>query len=391
MRWLFLLLTNQLAQPIVDSVMPIALQNINIMDSRGMIIASGHTHRINTFHKGAKDVINSAQTVEIYPSDLEQYTGSLPGLNMPIILNAKVIGVVGISGHPDQVRDLARMVKMVTELILQQEVMQEEIRSQSQLRENFATLLLSDHATMSHDKLLQTGKLLKFDMDLPRLVFVLDGKPLLDLAFAAFGLSDLVSSRARENIIQLISNLPYINSQDLVVFIEDKLIILKHFETNGTKVPYKTWGLELCKRLNPTNIPLKLGVGSLVMHYTALSQSYQEALFVLHGDNDINSIPSIYDFDVLSAYLLQKLNIMTPCQPLQFLKGKLDENLIRKYDMKNTVSHLLHHNLSITNTAKSLFIHRNTLLFRLAKLKDVTGLDPCHFLNHAFLCKIIFE
>lgn len=386
-----MLLTNQLAQPIVDSVMPIALQNINIMDSRGMIIASGHTHRINTFHKGAKDVISSAQTVEIYPSDLEQYTGSLPGLNMPIVLNDQVIGVVGISGHPDEVRALARMVKMVTELILQQEVMQEEIRSQFQLRENFATLLLSEHANSNHDKLLKTGKLLKFDLDLPRLVFVIDSKPLLDLAYDTYGLNDLVSSRARENIVQLISNLPHTTSQDLVVFIEDKLIILKHFETKTSESLYKTWGSALLERLNPANVMVKLGLGSLVIHYTALSQSYQEALFVLHRDNSPNTLPSIYDFDILSAYLLTKLNLIEPCQPLEVIKEKLDENLTRKYDMKNTIIHLLHNNLSITNTAKSLFIHRNTLLFRLSKLKDATGLDPCRFLNHAFLCKIIFE
>lgn len=361
------------------------------MDNRGIIIASGHTHRINTFHQGAKAVIHSAQTVEIYPSDLEHYTGALPGLNMPIVLNDQVIGVVGISGHPDEVRNLARMVKMVTELILQQEVMQEEIRSQSQLRENFATLLLSDHADMNHDKLLQTGKLLKFELDLPRLVFVLDSKPLLDLAFTTYGLNDLVSSRARDNLIQLISAPPYINDQDLVVFIEDKLIILKHFKEKDTIASYKAWGQILLKKLNPTNISLKLGIGSLVMHYTALSHSYQEALFILQGDNDTNSIPNIYDFDILSAYLLQKLNTIEPCTALEFFRDKLDENLIRKYDMKNTVSHLLQNNLSITHTAKSLFIHRNTLLFRLSKLKDATGLDPCRFLNHAFLCKIIFK
>ncbi len=371
--------------------MPIALQNINIMDSQGMIIASGHTHRINTFHKGAKDVIHSGQTVEIFPKDLEQYTGSLPGLNMPIVLNDQVIGVVGISGHPDEVRNLARMVKMVTELILQQEVLQEEIRSQFQLRENFATLLLSDHATSNHDKLVKTGALLKFQLDLPRLVFVIHSQPLLDMAFDTYGLNDLVSSRAKENLIQLISVPPYITDQDLVVFIENKLIILKHFETNLPETLYKKWASDLLERLNPSNILLQQGVGSLAAHYTGLSQSYQEALFSLHRDNKQNPIPSIYDFDILSAYLLKKLDTSTLCHPLQLIQEKLDLNLTRKYDMKNTVIHLLNNNLSITDTAKSLYIHRNTLLFRLNKLKDATGLDPCRFLNHAFLCKIIFE
>jgi len=383
-----LLLTSSLAQPIVDNVMAIAQQNINIMDNRGVIIGSGHKHRINTFHKGAKDVINSAQTVEIYPDDLDQYTGSLPGLNMPIVLNGQVLGVVGISGHPDKIRDIARMVKMVTELILEQEVLREEIRSQFQLRENFAALLLSDHANTNHDKLLKTAKLLKYELDLPRLVLVIDIQPILDLAFDTYGLNDLVSSRARERLVQLISNPPHVNPQDLVVFIEDRLIILKHFQNDSPEIAYKTWGMDLITLLNS---PVRVGLGSLVMGYEALSQSYQEALFALHSSSTQNTVFTIHDFDILSAYLVKQINTRESCQPLQWIRAKLSTGLTRKYDIKNTVVTLLNNNMNITSTAKSLYIHRNTLLFRLGKLKETTGLDPCRFFNHALLCKILFE
>lgn len=386
-----MLLTSSLAQPIVDNIIPIAQQNVNIMDSRGVIIASGHKHRINTFHQGAKDVINNVQTVEIFPDNLEQYTGSLPGLNMPIVLHGQVIGVVGISGHPDQVRDIARMVKMVTELILEQEVLQVEARSQFQLRENFAALLLSDHASTNYDKLLKTAKLLKYELDLPRLVLVVDIQPLLDHAHENFGLNDLVSSRTRESIVKLISNPPHINSQDLVVFIEDRLIILKHFEYKTWETIYKSWASNLLTLLNEGNVPLRLGLGSLVMDFTALGQSYQEALFALNISSRQNPLATIHDFDILSAYLVKKMNAKEPCQPLQMIKAKLTICLVRKYDMKNTIVSLLNNNMNITTTAKSLYIHRNTLLFRLRKFKEITDLDPCRFLNHAILCKMLFE
>ncbi len=386
-----LLLTSNLAQPIVDHIMPIAQQNINIMDSRGVIIASGHKHRINTFHQGAKHVINSLQIVEIFPGDLDQYTGSLPGLNMPIVLHDQIIGVVGISGHPDKVRDIARMVKMVTELILEQEVLQEEVRSQFQLRENFAALLLSDHASTNYDKLLKTAKLLKYDLSLPRLVLVVDIGPLLNHAHKNFGLNDLVSSRTRESIMKLLSDPSHITHQDLVVFIEDKLIILKHFEYKTWELSYKTWAYDLLKQLNTMNLPLCLGLGSLAMEYTALGQSYQEALFALHMATKQAPLAAIHDFDILSSYLIKEMNAKEPCQPLQIIKAKLTTGLTRKYDMKNTIISLLNHNMNITSTAKSLYIHRNTLLFRLKKFKEITGLDPCGFLNHAILCKILFE
>ncbi|WP_236639446.1 sugar diacid recognition domain-containing protein [Pelosinus sp. UFO1] len=386
-----LLLTSSLAQPIVDNIMPIARQNINIMDSQGMIIASGQKHRINTFHKGAKEVINNAQIVEIFPDNLDQYTGSLPGLNMPIVSNGQVIGVVGISGHPDKVRDLARMVKMVTELIIEQEALQEEVRSQYQLRENFAALLLSDHANTNYDKLLKTAKLLKYELDLPRLVLVIDIQPILDLAHKNYGCNDLVSSRARENIVNLISAPPYVTAQDLVVFIEDRLIVLKHFEHKTWEIDYQSWGSDLLQLLRENNIALRLGLGSLVMSYAALGQSYQEALFALNSLNSNNTLATIHDFDILSAYLIKKINITETCQSLQVIKAKLTSNLVRRYDMKNTIVSLLNNNMNISTTAKNLYIHRNTLLFRLKKFKETTGLDPCSSFNHAMLCKILFE
>jgi len=388
-----LILTNVLAQQIVNSIIPIAQNNINIMDSQGIIIGSGQTQRLNTFHRGAQDAIEHNKTIEIYPNDLDQYSGSYPGLNMPIVLNGQVIGVVGITGHPDKVRDTARVVKMVTELILEQEMLLEEARSQHHFKENFAAILLSDNADASHAKLLKEAKLLKYNLMLPRVVVVINIQPLLDLAFDTFGVNDLVAARTRENTMQLITKPPHMDQQDFAVFIEDKLILLKHFPAETTEAVCRDWGSNLSALLSlNAQKPVTIGLGSLAANYTGLGQSYQEAQFALANSQGKNALSTIYDFDILSSYLVEKINQNDePCQPLEAIKTKLNIGLTKKYDMKNTVVSLLNNNLNLTSTAKSLYIHRNTLLFRLKKLTEETGLDPCRFINHAFLCKILFE
>ncbi len=388
-----MLLTSDLAQQIVDSIMHSAQQNINIMDSRGIIIGSGHKHRIDTFHKGAKDAISSGQIVEIHQNELALYPGALPGLNMPIILNEQIIGVVGISGDPDDVRDTAKMVKMVTELILEREILREEFRSQSQLQEHFATLLLSDQASANYDKLSQTAKILQYHLELPRTVLAADVNPILEQAFHDFGLNGLVSVRTKESLLQLLINSPTITAQDLPVFVENKLIILKHFPAGTSEVVQRQWEESLYELLhsNSNQAPLCIGLGSLTQDYTELNQSYQEALFSLQSCTATNPVSAIYDFDTLTAYLIAKIRNTEACQPLDGTKAKLQNGFSRKYDMKNTVVCLLNNHLNITSTAKALFIHRNTLLFRLEKLKEATGLDPCRYLNHAILCKIIFD
>ena len=75
-----MILTNTLAQQIVDNIMPIVQKNINIMDNQGIIIGCGQKKRMNTFHQGARDAIDKIQTIKIYPSDLDQYSGSSPSL-----------------------------------------------------------------------------------------------------------------------------------------------------------------------------------------------------------------------------------------------------------------------------------------------------------------------
>ena len=42
----------------------------------------------------------------------------------------------------------------------------------------------------------------------------------------------------------------------------------------------------------------------------------------------------------------------------------------------DTLKKFFDNNLSITKTAKALYVHRNTLLYRLENIKKITGLDP---------------
>ena len=91
------MLPDDIAQKIVDATMSIIEnKNVNIMNNEGIIIASGEKHRINTYHKGAHDVITSSKTIEIYPEELDRFPGARQGINMPIKIGEKTAGVVGV-------------------------------------------------------------------------------------------------------------------------------------------------------------------------------------------------------------------------------------------------------------------------------------------------------
>ena len=48
-------------------------------------------------------------------------------------------------------------------------------------------------------------------------------------------------------------------------------------------------------------------------------------------------------------------------------------------DLVNTCLHLLNNDLNVSRTAEELYMHRNTLIYRVKKLKKMTGLDVCTF------------
>jgi len=110
------LLTKDQANLIVQKLMADIPYNINIMNERGYIIASGKNHRIGQRHRGAERAIKQMQMVEVFKdTSLEKR-----GTNEPIILNGELLGVVGISGEPEEVRPFTKLVKSIVLLLVEE-------------------------------------------------------------------------------------------------------------------------------------------------------------------------------------------------------------------------------------------------------------------------------
>ena len=85
------------AMRIVTDLSDIVGQQINMMDENGLIIASTDPDRLGMVHGGSLKVLEGKLTSLIIHSD-DEYPGSRPGLNLPIEIDGKYIGVIGITG-----------------------------------------------------------------------------------------------------------------------------------------------------------------------------------------------------------------------------------------------------------------------------------------------------
>lgn len=114
------MLTKQLADEIVEQTMIRLKRNLNVMDTNGMILASGEKIRINKIHEGAAFVAKTEEVLWITEENLAEWHGTKPGVNMPIHFQQQLVGVIGITGNPVDLREIATLVQLTTEMMVHQ-------------------------------------------------------------------------------------------------------------------------------------------------------------------------------------------------------------------------------------------------------------------------------
>ncbi|MEZ1314694.1 sugar diacid recognition domain-containing protein [Pseudomonas fluorescens] len=137
-------LDHDLAQDIVDRAMAILPYNVNVMDSQGLILGSGEPERVNTRHEGAQLVLANERVVEIDVQTAMHLKGVQPGINLPLWLDQRLIGVLGITGEPELLRTYAELVRMTAEMLVAQRNQQTEQQWRRQRCDDLLALLLSE-------------------------------------------------------------------------------------------------------------------------------------------------------------------------------------------------------------------------------------------------------
>ncbi|MEK4873414.1 sugar diacid recognition domain-containing protein [Bacillus sp. FSL W8-0102] len=113
-------LSTNLASKIISEVQQVMKEDIILVDTKGIIISSTEKSRIGTFHEGATIVIKTKKVLYIDQDKAKILKGVKAGINMPIMFNKQVIGVIGITGDPKKVEPFAELIRRMTELIIQE-------------------------------------------------------------------------------------------------------------------------------------------------------------------------------------------------------------------------------------------------------------------------------
>lgn len=130
-----------------------------------------------------------------------------------------------------------------------------------------------------------------------------------------------------------------------------------------------------------------IGVGTTVDNLKDLARSFKEAQAALEVGKVFDTDKTIVCYNSLGiARLIYQLPT-TLCE--SFLKEVFKRGSIESLDQETlfTIQKFFENNLNVSETSRKLFVHRNTLVYRLEKIKKITGLDLREF-DHAIIFKI---
>lgn len=130
-----------------------------------------------------------------------------------------------------------------------------------------------------------------------------------------------------------------------------------------------------------------VGIGTIVTGVKELARSFKEAQVALEVGKVFDNEKLVVGYENLGiARLIYQLPT-TLCE--MFLKEVFKRGSIESLDYETlfTIQKFFENNLNVSETARKLFVHRNTLVYRLEKIRKLTGLDLREF-DHAIVFKV---
>lgn len=122
-----------------------------------------------------------------------------------------------------------------------------------------------------------------------------------------------------------------------------------------------------------------VGIGTPIYNIKDLAASFKEAQIALEVGKVFDAEQPIVNYNHLGiARLIYQLPT-TLCE--MFLKEVFNHGSIDSLDEETlfTIQRFFENNLNVSETSRGLFVHRNTLVYRLEKIKKLTGLDLREF------------
>ncbi|MFI9170143.1 CdaR family transcriptional regulator [Streptomyces lincolnensis] len=368
------MLSPSLAQEIAGDTSAVIGFNVLITDAEGMVIGSGDSSRVGTFHEASVEVVRTQEAATHSAHEAQRLRGVRPGVTLPLVTDGRAVGTVGITGTPAQVRRFGLLVKRQTEILLRESVM---LRSRL-LSERAAEKLLADIAAydaqvVEGDFLLFRAAELGFDLRLRRVAVAFE-VTVPDAAARRRGAPTQDMALIRSELLRSVREV-FADPQDIVAGTAPGWIGVLH------RLPARRPTTALvadCRRVTDViaaqdGLTARVGIGEPAASVSGLHDSYQDACDALRlgarstDDSPVHLIADLRVHQLVAAVGQSARGRLLDLTAAE-LRAQPDWPALR-----DTVTAWCENGFSLVRASAALHIHRNTVVYRMQKIEQITG------------------
>lgn len=348
-------ISRQIAQQIVSSVKDVCEQDVNFIDKNGIIFASTNETRIGDFHEIGQQVVRTGKAIEVATDN--SFSGTQRGVNLPFLSHGEVIAVIGISGNPDEVRKFAYLAQRITSLILREHELDAQNHNQKTQLNYVIHSLITNSPMNQHffAEFLEKNRI-KTTAEYQAIIIQLDSR---------YNPSNL--ALVEQHIYQVFD---YTGSKLYTFNYPNEYVLLL------TKEVLDQWAYLLKKLAEEYHDFMKIGIGNSTV-LGKLYHSYDAARIALRSADGSQNL--IY-FDELDLDIL--LGSISKDAKEYFLKKTMDKISEKEQKLLRTYFQC---DMSLKKTCEILYLHKNTLQYRLDKIWHACGYNPRSFREAAVL------
>lgn len=369
----------QFAQRLVKALTEILPFAVSFTDENGYIISDSDKNRIGTLHSPSVKVLEKGKMIEFERANVMDYDNVLPGIAVPLVFDDETIGVLGIVGEPEEVQPYAKLVQKYVEMMWQESKRKHADDLMQMKLESFLHYILLDGDKRDNGQLKIYASLLGINASISRVCIMID--------IGHYVLKEMNKDpHITANLLESVEGTFGFDENNIVSFLaSEKIILLKPVRD---EVAFKTFIENFTVKANQLIDWLKgynmshvlISAGNRAASLFDVSKSYQEAEKLLNHGKLMNNVPKVltyYDWDILLAILPSRVDH----EFKHYVRDRLNDFFKdeQKEELSDDFLTYCKCNMNVSQAAKQLYIHRNTLMYRLRKIEKLTGLDMNNF------------
>ena len=346
-------MSNRLFQSVIYQMKDAVDRTVGVIDENGVVISCSELVRIGEMRPNVREEI--AYTTGPVVSDGYTYR--------PISNGAKPEYVVFVEGEDAEADKTSRLLTVALSNI-------KNLYDEKYDKGLFIKNIILDNILPSDIYI--KSKELHFGSDEQRIVFLIK----------FYGKTDMMP-------YEMLQNMFPDKSRDYVISVgEHDIVLVKEVKANTDMKDVEKIAVNIADTMSSEfYTKVSIGISTMVDSLKDLARAYKEAQIALDVGKVFETEKNVINYENLGIGRLIYQLPTTLCEMfLQevFKKGSL-ESLDRETLM--TIQCFFENNLNVSETSRKLFVHRNTLVYRLEKIRKLTGLDLREF-EHAITFKV---